>query len=82
MDANKRLELLRISYEIRGTCGICKHGQFSPGQQFGACAIHTYQHLKHTGDERPLSINAYGRCGKFEMDQEKARLGLWEEFVV
>lgn len=81
MDANKRLELLNIGYAIQGTCGICVHGQFQPGSSFGTCAIHEYKHLKHTGDKRQLSVYAHGRCPKFELDDDKARLGLWQEFV-
>lgn len=80
MDSNKRLELQKIGYEIPGTCGICKHGTF-PKDSFGSCAIHTYQHLKHTGDRRQLSVYAHGRCDKFELDENKARLGLWQEFM-
>lgn len=81
MDANKRQELLRIGYQIHGSCGICKHGTFAPRQDFGACSVHTYQHLKHTGDRRQLSIYSHGSCDSFELDLNKANLGLWEEFV-
>lgn len=81
MDENKRQQLLAIGYAIQGTCGICKHGQFQPNTAFGTCAIHAYQHLKHTGDKRQLSVYAHGRCPKFLLDDSKARLGLWQEFV-
>jgi hypothetical protein len=82
MDANKRLELLRIGYQIRGACGLCKHGVFAPKQDFGTCSIYTYQHLKHTGDRRQLSVHQYGSCDSFERDLTRGNLGLWDEFVV
>lgn len=81
MDANKRLELMKIGYAIQGTCGMCKHG-FFPNDSFGTCAIHSYQHLKHTGDRRQLSVYAHGRCNHFELDEKAARLGLWHEFLL
>jgi len=80
MDANKRQELLSLGYSIPGTCGICKHGEFNK-DTFGTCAVHDYQHLKHTGERRHLSVYAHGRCRDFELDENKARLGLWQEFV-
>jgi hypothetical protein len=78
MDANKREELLRIGYSIRGTCGTCVHGHFN-NDNFGTCVIHDYQHLKHTGGKRQLSVYAHGSCPKFE--RGRSHLGLWEEFV-
>jgi len=43
----------------------------------------TFQHLKHTGAERELSIYRSGRCEEFyslDLDVEK-RLGPWAEFL-
>lgn len=81
MDANKRLKLLSLGYSIQGSCGICQYGNFVGSQSFGACGLHTYQHLKHTEDHRQLSVYIHGRCEDFTLDVAKARLGLWEEFV-
>jgi len=80
VDSNKRLKLLDIGYRIAGTCGICQHGMFA-NDSFGTCSLHTYQHLKHTGDARQLSVYAHGRCSEFQLDEQKAHLGLWQEFT-
>ena len=56
MDLNKLAELRRIGYKIPRTCGLCTHGVFVGKSDFGGCAIQTYQHLKHTGPPKQLSI--------------------------
>lgn len=82
MDMNKRQELLNIEYSIQGNCSNCEHGRFDHKAAFGVCSLHSYQHLKHTGDKRQLSVYAHGRCPKFELeDGKKAQLGLWQEFL-
>jgi hypothetical protein len=81
MDANKRQELLNIGYVIQGNCRMCVHGRFHENA-FGVCGIHTYHHLKHTGDKRQLSIHESGRCSKIVLaEKETGQLGLWQEFV-
>lgn len=81
MDQNK-LEVLRsIGYTIPGTCGLCKHGVF-PQNEWGTCSVQEYQHKKHTGDPRKLSIVKSGSCSLFEKDETKiAVLGAFKEFV-
>lgn len=65
MDANKLKVLQDIGYEVQKVCGLCRHAQLSP-DGWGTCAIQSYQHLKHTGDPRQLSITRYGGCPKFK----------------
>jgi hypothetical protein len=80
MDPNKLAELQKIEYQIPGNCGICQHGEMSR-TNFGTCRLYRYQHARHSGEKRQLSIYAYGRCNKFVLDEDKAQLGLWREFV-
>jgi hypothetical protein len=56
---------------------------FAGRSDFGTCAIKTYDHLKHTGSDRQLSINRYGACASgFELsDVAEASLGLWRQFL-
>lgn len=66
MDANKKAELLKLGYRIPGACGLCSHGNFPTAtSQWGTCKINLYTHQKHTGEQRELSINRFGRCNKF-----------------
>lgn len=64
MDADKRRKLIEVSYEIRA-CGVCAWARMQPGADWGTCSIHTYDHQKHTGPERELSVNRHGVCPKF-----------------
>lgn len=84
MDANKLEELRRIGYTIPRTCGLCVHGTFVGASDFGTCATRQYDHLKHTGPKRQLSIYRGGTCpDKFELDEVRAsRLVAYIEFVV
>lgn len=66
MDVNKRLKLVEVGYEIGPSCGTCKHGRFEYEERFGTCEVNEYQHLKHTGKPRKLSVYEFGRCPKFE----------------
>lgn len=68
MDENKRQRLKEIGYVIGPTCGTCIARAFRPGSMFGECLRHKYQHLKHTGDERMLSINEHGHCPDYKLD--------------
>jgi len=83
MDANKLVELRKIGYSIPRTCGLCRHGVFVGAKDFGGCAIRQYDHLKHTGPPRQLSIFRGGSCtDKFEVDETKAaQLGAYREFL-
>lgn len=66
MDENKRKTLRDIHYRISGACGTCSHGAFSPGNDFGDCTAHTYEHLKQR-ITKDLSVYRYGRCPKHEL---------------
>jgi hypothetical protein len=82
MDQNKLMELRQIDYRIPRTCGLCRHGVFVGVNDWGGCAVRTYDHLKHTGPPRQLSIYRGGSCSGFE---ENARvpniLGTYYEFI-
>lgn len=81
MYENKRLVLKEIDYQIHGVCGLCEHGDFPPGSDWGTCRIHDYDHLKHSDSQRSLSISVYGSCPKFSWAPEAAQaLGKFAEF--
>jgi len=82
MDANKLRMLREINYTIHPSCALCKHGEFRTlKDDFGSCMAKTYEHLKHTGDPRQLSVHRGGSCKDFEVDpQKKAALGAYQEF--
>lgn len=81
MDANKLKVLRDLDYKVQKTCGLCAHGVF-PNNDWGTCQKHEYQHEKHTGDARKLSIVRYGSCAEFEQyDQSGATLGAYQEFL-
>jgi hypothetical protein len=63
VDANKLKVLKSIGYEVRLTCANCVHSFFpSERSDWGTCSKNQYQHEKHTGDARDLSIHKSGRC--------------------
>jgi hypothetical protein len=82
MDKNKQEELRRIGYRIPKTCALCVHGVF-PSNEWGTCAVRTYDHQKHSDAKRQLSIVQTGSCTDlFELDETKAaRLGAYREFI-
>lgn len=81
MDANKLQVLQDLPYTIPKTCGLCLHGEF-PQNDWGTCQVTQYEHQKHTGDARQLSILRFGSCPKFEADDQKVLLlGLFQEFL-
>jgi hypothetical protein len=82
MDKNKLAELRRIDYRIPKTCGLCKHGVFVGINEWGGCAIQTYDHLKHSESKRQLSIFKGGSCTLFEEATQAANvLGAYYEFL-
>jgi hypothetical protein len=83
MDANKLAMLRESGYRIAKSCGLCKHGVFVGTGDWGSCAVKTYEHLKHTGPKRQLSIYRGGACtDKFEpSDQLDTVLGAYREFL-
>lgn len=80
---NKRKKLLDISYSIPLCCGLCSNGIFVKGNDFGTCSIYQYEHLKHTGKPRQLSVHKFGSCLKAHPDKERIHslLGKFEEFI-
>lgn len=68
MDANKLKVLQDLPYRIQKTCGLCRHRLFVRDSPWGVCATQTYEHQKHTGAPRQLSIHRSGYCPKFEAD--------------
>lgn len=66
MDDNKLEVLKKVEYALIKCCGECEFGRFEKNQTFGTCSIKTYQHLKHTGEPRQLSIFLFGYCKDFE----------------
>lgn len=63
MDANKLKILNEIGYEVRQTCANCVHSFFpSEKSNWGTCSMNQYQHEKHTGDARDVSIHKSGKC--------------------
>ena len=69
MDENKLKKLHEIGYKFQPCCGMCKHSTFSPGSMFGDCGIHSYDHLKHTAESKPLSVNVFGHCPRYEFEE-------------
>jgi hypothetical protein len=82
MDANK-LEVLRaLPYRVQKVCGLCRHGGFVPNTDWGTCIRTQYEHKKHTGPARQLSITRFGSCEGFEPDERRvATLGAYQEFL-
>ena len=70
MDANKEAKLREIGYHIRPACASCTHASIQSGHTWGTCTLHEYEHVKHTGPKRKLSIHMLGHCRHFEFDQE------------
>jgi hypothetical protein len=67
MDKNKEQKLMTIGYTIQPCCGLCAYAKLS-ADGWGTCKQHTYQHDKHTGVHRQVSINQYGLCTRFLAD--------------
>lgn len=82
MDANKLKVLREIEYSIPGCCGSCAEGSFVDGSDWGTCEVYVYSHLKHTGEDRALSVHREGRCDRFERDQRSTTaFGGFAEFL-
>ena len=82
MDLNKLKVLRELNYAINKVCSLCKHSNFHPNTNWGSCNLHEYEHLKHTGPARNLSIHKAGSCSSFEANEDElALLGAFEEFL-
>jgi hypothetical protein len=66
MDQSKLKTLRVIGYQVRATCGLCRHASVSG--EWGTCdrRDNEYRHEKHVGEPRKLSIHRSGWCSKFE----------------
>lgn len=83
MDKNKLEQLKAIGYKIQRVCGFCEHARLSM-DGWGTCArkTHSYQHEKHTEEERQLSIHQFGTCPDFSWDQMTwVRLHSWVDLI-
>ena len=81
MDNNKLKKLTEINYVVPPSCGLCRFARFSITNLWGDCSRHTYQHLKHTGPARNMSVSRFGVCDKFEPDDRAlAQLGKYGKF--
>lgn len=83
MDKNKLNVLHAIDYTIKRTCATCNYAEF-PNNNWGLCHLHRYQHEKHTGELRDLSINKLGYCKSYTHDHRLVMLNVsvpWEEFL-
>lgn len=82
MDAAKLKVLQDEGYQIAPSCGFCEHRSFaSPATHWGTCSALSYEHQKHTGPPRQLSIHRAGSCSRFELDRvERDLLGGFGQF--
>lgn len=83
MDANKLTKLREMGYRIPKVCGLCTWCSHTmAGSTWGVCLINKYKHLKHTGEERCVSISIYGTCPKFKLSgRPHDRLLYFDEFL-
>lgn len=68
MDASKLEKLKQVGYAVNKSCYFCRYADIKSGRLFGTCNFHTYNHEKHTGEPRQLSIVAMGTCKDYEAD--------------
>ena len=68
-DENKFAKLQEAGYTVRPCCILCVHGTSIGPSHWGTCAKHTYEHKKHTGKPRQMSINRVGVCKTFDTDK-------------
>ena len=68
MDDNKLNKLREIGYTVKRCCGTCIHQNFQISSNWGTCAVHTYEHKKHSDSKRQLSVYLYGCCPKHEIE--------------
>jgi predicted GNAT family acetyltransferase len=80
MDKNKLTVLREIGYKISPTCSLCRHSSF-PQNEWGTCSENLYEHAKHSGEPRQLSIHKSGVCPKFRPNLSLIeKLGKFSEF--
>lgn len=82
MDENKLKVLKEVGYVMYKTCDLCEH--FRQGaSSFGTCKVHLYEHLKHNGPPREMSVNKSGGCPDWELDEtaKEGSLGHYIQFI-
>lgn len=79
----RKLKVLRESGYVFGqTCGLCTFVRPGKDGQWGTCTIHTYEHAKHSGPPREMSVSLFGGCSAFQpKDDIDERLGGFAEFL-
>jgi hypothetical protein len=83
-DPNKFKKLREIGYEIPITCGLCTYSRWnriSGPVTWGTCRLHEYQHAKHTGPPRGVSIVSSGTCPDAESGSAVLVLESHAEFL-
>lgn len=81
-DENKFAKLREIGYSIQPCCGRCAFADLDYCEVWGTCGKHKYQHLKHTGEKRKVSIHMFGWCKDFAVNPENPYLfGAHAEFL-
>lgn len=79
MDQNKLEKLRKIDYKINKSCDTCVFSNFRMNNDYGFCMLHTYDHIKHTDENMPLSIFRLGVCPSYSRSSDG--LGPWSEFL-
>jgi hypothetical protein len=79
MDVNKRKKLFGEGYRIYRACGLCAHGHFQDGSDWGTCSVLRYDHQNHDGSIC-ISIHKLGKCRAY-FQTDKTKLAKLEEFV-
>jgi hypothetical protein len=72
-DSNKFQALRNANYRIPVNCGLCINGRIGVGCLWGTCDLHDYDHQKHTGPARGVSIHIFGTCPYAKMDPVKEK---------
>ncbi len=70
MDKAKLKVLQELEFRIRPSCAFCVFSTF-PNNDWGTCATNKYEHEKHTGEPRDMSIHKSGLCYTYMADHIK-----------
>lgn len=80
-DENKLKSLDDAMFQVKRTCYRCAHFD-EGGRGWGTCRKITYEHKKHSGDERQASVPIDGWCPDHETWSEaRALLGAHQQFI-
>lgn len=69
-DANKLKVLQNAGYVVKPTCATCVHREAFYDHPWTTCNLLTYEHQKHTGEPRGVSIFKTGWCKFHEWSKE------------